>query len=125
QMLALAAGVLAALAVRVAPSRNLLVLVLLLLAGVAASATMLFGDALMAASWFGATGRTWWADALQDQHRAGAATLVLMALTAARTQCVGGAVSVRGSAGRRSAPVEEGAHGAQAGELRLAVHVRE
>lgn len=85
QMLALAAGVLAALAVRAAPSRNLLVLVLLLLAGVAAGATMLFGDALMAASWFGATGRTWWADALQDQHRAGAATLVLMALTAAIT----------------------------------------
>lgn len=85
QVAALAAGVLAALAVRAAPSRPVLVLALLLLAGTAAGAALLLGDALLAASWFGATGRTWWADALADQHRAGAAMLVLMALTAAVT----------------------------------------
>src|SRR5699024_12678876 len=40
-------------------------------------------DALVAASWFGATGRTWWTDALADQHRAGAAVLAVVGITAA------------------------------------------
>ena len=85
QMLALGAGLLAVLALRAAPVRRGLLLAVLLLLGAGAGAALLLGDALLAASWFGATGRTWWADALADQHRAGAAVLVVMAVTAAVT----------------------------------------
>ncbi|WP_262424480.1 hypothetical protein [Brachybacterium sp. Z12] len=43
---------------------------------------LLLTDRLLAASWFGATGRTWWADALADQHGAGIAVVVVVAVTA-------------------------------------------
>lgn len=42
-------------------------LLLLVIAGIALSTT----DILLAASWFGATGRQWWPDALADQRRVG------------------------------------------------------
>lgn len=108
QLLAVAAGVLTALAVRLsagsAPGRGTtapawgraVVLAVPLLLGLGAGLALLLTDSLMAASWFGATGRTWWADALEDQRRAGVAVLVVLALTAA-------AVSGLGLARRRSA----------------------
>ncbi len=88
QVLALAAGVLTALAVRAVPATaprwgraaaTAAPVLLVLGAGLA----LLRTDALVAASWFGATGRTWWADALADQHRAGVAVLVVVGITAA------------------------------------------
>ena len=51
-------------------------------AGLAAAAALMLSDRLLASSWFGATGRTWWADALADQQRGGIAALVLVAVTA-------------------------------------------
>src|SRR5699024_2243128 len=53
------------------------------LLGLGAGTALLRTDALVAASWFGATGRTWWTDALADQHRAGAAVLAVVGITAA------------------------------------------
>lgn len=87
QLLALAGGVLTALAVRTVPStaprwQRLLLRGAPLLLGLGAGVTLLLTDSLLAASWFGATGRTWWADALADQQRAGLAMLVVVALTA-------------------------------------------
>jgi putative copper resistance protein D len=49
-----------------------------LLLGIAGGIALRSGDALLAASWFGATGRTWRADALADQQSAG--TLLLLAV---------------------------------------------
>ena len=87
QALALGAGVLTALAVRAvgaagAPRHVLLVLAAPLLVGAAAGLWLLLGDVLLAASWFGATGRTWWMDALADQRRAGVAVLAVVVLSA-------------------------------------------
>ena len=94
QMLALGGGVLAVLLVRAvlgdAPDPNAqrgrrdsrairavavagAPVLLLLVAGIVLSTT----DTLLAASWFGATGRDWRMDALADQHRGGAAVIVL------------------------------------------------
>lgn len=88
QLLALGAGVLTVLAVRAVPGTAPrwgagLVAALPLLLGAGAGAALLLTDSLIAASWFGATGRTWWADALADQRRAGAAVLAVVLLTAA------------------------------------------
>ncbi|MGP9539914.1 CopD family protein [Brachybacterium sp. AOP43-C2-M15] len=81
QMTALFGGMVSAHAVRVVPAvpawRRLVVLALPLTVGLVAGLALLFTDALLAASWFGATGRTWWADALADQHRAGVAVLAV------------------------------------------------
>lgn len=87
QALALGAGVLTALAVRAvgaagAPRHVLLVPAAPLLVGAAAGLWLLLGDVLLAASWFGATGRTWWMDALADQRRAGVAVLAVVVLSA-------------------------------------------
>lgn len=87
QLLALTGGVLTALAVRAVPStarswQRLLVRGAPLLLGIGAGAALLWTDSLLAASWFGATGRTWWADALADQQRAGIAMLVVVAVAA-------------------------------------------
>lgn len=87
QLTALAGGVLSALAVRAVPAalprwKQLLTLGAPLLVGLAGGLALWRGDALLAASWFGATGRTWWADALADQQRAGIAVLALVVLTA-------------------------------------------
>ena len=87
QLAALAGGVLSAQAVRAVPGglgrgRQLLTLGAPLLVGLAAGLALWRGEALLAASWFGATGRTWWADALADQQRAGIAVLALVVLTA-------------------------------------------
>ena len=98
QMLAVAAGALAALAGRMmaepasepassrvaaGPRWALAVVISVpLLLGVAAGITLLLTDSLMASSWFGATGRTWWADALADQRRAGIAVLAVVLATA-------------------------------------------
>jgi len=87
QLLALGGGVLTALAVRTLPggvsSRSAITAAAVpLLLGLAAGTTLLLTDTLIAASWFGATGRTWWANALADQHRTGVAVLVVVALTA-------------------------------------------
>lgn len=87
QLLALAAGVFTALAVRAmpesAPRWGLAVAAAVpLLLGLGAGVVLMTTDLLIAASWFGATGRTWWADALADQQRAGVAVLVVVALTA-------------------------------------------
>jgi putative copper export protein/cytochrome c oxidase assembly factor CtaG len=87
QLLALAGGVLTAHAVRAVPEsargQRILVLAAPLLLGLGAGIALLLSDTLMAASWFGATGRTWWADALADQHRTGIAVLAIVLLTAA------------------------------------------
>lgn len=87
QVLALAGGVLTALALRAVPSsasrwQRLLLRGAPLLLGLGVGVTLLLTDSLLAASWFGATGRTWWADALADQQRAGIAVLVVVALAA-------------------------------------------
>lgn len=97
QMLAVAAGALAALAVRLTaqpasePTAGrgaagprwaiAVVTAVPLLLGIAAGITLLLTDSLMASSWFGATGRTWWADALADQRRAGIAVLAVVGVT--------------------------------------------
>ena len=88
QLAALAGGVFTALAIRALPGtapswQQLLVRAAPLLAGLGAGITLLLTQRLMAASWFGATGRTWWADALADQQRTGVAVLVVVGLTAA------------------------------------------
>lgn len=87
QMLALFGGALSVLAVRAVEAaaprwQRLLVAGAPLGAGLAAAAALMLSDRLLAASWFGATGRTWWADALADQQRGGIAALVLVAVTA-------------------------------------------
>lgn len=87
QMLALAGGALTALAARALPPKapswqQLLALAAPLLLGLGAGTMLLLTDRLLAASWFGATGRTWWADALADQHGAGIAVVVVVAVTA-------------------------------------------
>lgn len=82
QLLSLLVGVLATLAVR-ASSRPLLLALVPLVLAAAGGAALLVGDTLLAARWFGATGRPWWTDALADQRRGGAAVLVVTALTAA------------------------------------------
>ncbi|MCS6712188.1 CopD family protein [Brachybacterium sp. EF45031] len=46
----------------------------------AALLVALIGDAVLAPSWFGATGRAWWADALVDQRRGAAIALTVVAL---------------------------------------------
>ncbi|WP_394215366.1 CopD family protein [Brachybacterium vulturis] len=102
QLLALAAGVLTALAARTVPQsarrwQRTAVRGAPLLLGLGAGAMLMTTDLLIAASWFGATGRTWWADALADQHRAGIAVLVVVALTAAVVLAVA----------RRGAPPED------------------
>lgn len=78
QLLALAAGASAALAARStrAPLLGAVPGPAVLLIG---AVVLLVGDAALAPSWFGATGRTWWADALFDQ-RWGAASAALAAL---------------------------------------------
>ena len=86
-MLALFGGALSVLAVRAVEAaaprwQRLLVAGAPLGAGLAAAAALMLSDRLLAASWFGATGRTWWADALADQQRGGLAALVLVAVTA-------------------------------------------
>ena len=82
QLLSLLVGVLATLAVR-ASSRPLLLALVPLVLAAAGGAALLMGDTLLAARWFGATGRPWWTDALADQRRGGMAVLVVTALTAA------------------------------------------
>src|SRR5699024_4173513 len=88
QVLALAAGVLSALAVRAVPATaprwgRAAATAAPVLLGLGAGIALLRTDALVAASWFGANGRTWWTDALADQHRAGAAVLAVVGITAA------------------------------------------
>ncbi|MEE1618052.1 CopD family protein [Brachybacterium sp. J153] len=84
QLLAACGGVLLALCVRAtAPGRaRLLVAAAPVLLLLAAGVTLLLTDHLMAASWFGATGRTWFADALADQRRAGIGVLLTTGLGA-------------------------------------------
>src|SRR5699024_8328234 len=85
-LLAVAAGVLSALAVRAVPATaprwgRAAATAAPVLLGLGAGIALLRTDALVAASWFGATGRTWWTDALADQHRAGAAVLAVVGIT--------------------------------------------
>jgi putative copper export protein/cytochrome c oxidase assembly factor CtaG len=81
QMLALAAGALIALAARLAPaSRRALVVAAPLLVSLAGGIALRTTDVLLAASWFGATGRTWRADALADQRDAGTLVLIVVVL---------------------------------------------
>ncbi|PCC33004.1 copper resistance D family protein [Brachybacterium alimentarium] len=77
QMLALAGGVLITLVVRAVRGTGLRLLVLAVpvVLGLAAGVTLLLTDLLMAASWFGGTGRTWLPDALADQQRGGIGVL--------------------------------------------------
>ena len=83
QMLALAAGALIALAARLAPApRRVVVVAAPLLLGLAGGVALRVTDVLLAASWFGATGRTWRADALADQRDAGTLVLIVVALAA-------------------------------------------
>lgn len=88
QVIALLGGVLTAQAVRsvrssARPWQRLVVAGAPLLVGLGAGAVLRSTEVLLAASWFGATGRAWWSDALADQQRAGAVVLVVVALTAA------------------------------------------
>lgn len=82
QMLALSGGVLVAHAVRAMPGTGLRLLALAapLVLGLAGGLTVMLTDLLMAASWFGATGRSWLPDALADQRRGGIAVLVVSVL---------------------------------------------
>ncbi|WP_193106518.1 cytochrome c oxidase assembly protein [Brachybacterium sp. FME24] len=84
QMLALAGGVLTTLVVRSieGTARRLVVLAAPLLLGLAAGIVLVSTDLLMAASWFGATGREWMPDALADQQRGGLALLAVTVLVA-------------------------------------------
>lgn len=87
QLLALAAGMFTALAVRSVPESAprwalAVAAAVPLLLGVGTGVVLMTTDLLIAASWFGATGRTWWADALADQQRAGVAVLAVVGLTA-------------------------------------------
>ncbi|MBB5830464.1 CopD family protein [Brachybacterium aquaticum] len=99
QMLSLGGGALTALAVRTVAGggRRAVVAGLPLLLGVAAGMVLLVTDDLMAASWFGATGRDWGATALDDQHLTGVLVLVVACATAL-------ASAVVALAGRRRAP---------------------
>ena len=92
QLLALAAGALIALAVRLAPApRRGWVAAVPLLLGAAGGIALRSTERLLAASWFGATGRTWRADALADQQSAGTLVLVVVVLVA----LVAGGVALR------------------------------
>ena len=83
QLLALAAGALIALAVRLAPApRRAWVAAVPLLLGAVGGIALRSTERLLAASWFGATGRTWRADALADQQSAGTLVLVVVVLIA-------------------------------------------
>nr|WP_245349326.1 CopD family protein [Brachybacterium fresconis] len=84
QMLALTGGVLVALAVRATggDAARILVAAAPVALGLAGGIVLVSTDLLIAASWFGATGRTWFADALADQQRGGIAVLVVVAATA-------------------------------------------
>ena len=84
QMLALSGGVLIALAVRATggDGARILVAAAPIVLGIAGGVALVSTDLLIAASWFGATGRTWLADALADQQRGGIAVLVVVAATA-------------------------------------------
>lgn len=82
QMLALGGGVAIAVVLRCAPRPRLALLTPLVVLA-AAGVVLLLGDTLLAASWFGATGRPWWPDALADQHRGGIVVLAWAVLGAA------------------------------------------
>lgn len=88
QCVALAAGWALAFGVR-ATERPLLLVVVALLLTEAVAAYLIWGDALLAPSWFGATGRAWIASAAADQTRGGIVLAVFTALVAA-----GGATAV-------------------------------
>ena len=91
--LALGAGALIALAVRLVPTpRRALVAAVPLLLGVGGGVALRSTDMLLAASWFGATGRTWRADALADQQASGTLLLLVVVLVAAAL----GAAALRG-----------------------------
>lgn len=81
-MLALGGGVAIAVILRCAPRPRLALLTPLVVLA-AAGVVLLLGDTLLAASWFGATGRPWWPDALADQHRGGIVVLAWAVLGAA------------------------------------------
>ena len=73
--------------------------VLLLVAGV----VLATGERLLAASWFGGTGRTWLTDAVADQQRGGVLVLVVTVLAAGTV----GALLVRGArAGAQPSKIE-------------------
>lgn len=81
QALAIIAGTTAAWAIRSAP-KPLLVAGAAIAVLAAAAIVLALTDTLVAASWFGSTGRTWWPDALADQQRGGIAALAVVAVTA-------------------------------------------
>ncbi|MDN5685980.1 MAG: cytochrome c oxidase assembly protein, partial [Brachybacterium sp.] len=105
QMLALTGGALIALAVRATggDAARIPVAAAPVVLALAGGIVLVSTDLLIAASWFGATGRTWLADALADQQRGGIAVLVVVAATAL---AVGPALRPRRtpSPGRGSAP---------------------
>lgn len=103
QMLALGGGVLMTLAVRTVPGarRRALAAAAPVTLGLAAGIILLGTDLLLAASWFGATGRTWLPDALADQHRGGIGVLVVSVLTG-----LGAAIALRGHGTVADAPAE-------------------
>jgi putative copper resistance protein D len=109
QALAVVAGALSALAVRAAPApRRVLVAAAPLLLGLGAGIALRTTDLLLAASWFGATGRTWRADALADQHLAGTLVIVVTVLAALGLAAV--ALRARGrERADRDAPTPAGA----------------
>lgn len=92
QLLALAAGCALALGARAA-HRPLLVVLAAALMLLVCGAVLALGDALLAPSWFGATGRTWLADAAADQRRGG--ILVLLATGIGALAASGRAVGPR------------------------------
>lgn len=81
QGLALGGGVLSVLAVR-ASQRPLPVVAAPLLLLVGAGIMLASTDLLIAASWFGVTGRDWMRDALADQHLGGWIVIALALITA-------------------------------------------
>ncbi|MGP5089645.1 CopD family protein [Brachybacterium tyrofermentans] len=101
QMLALCGGVLMTLAVRTVPGtrRRALAAAAPCALGLAAGILLLSTDLLLAASWFGATGRTWLPDALADQQRGGIGVLVVSVVTG-----LGATIALRGHGTVADAP---------------------
>ncbi|MFC7375205.1 CopD family protein [Brachybacterium sp. GCM10030268] len=99
QVLALTGGAVVTFAVRslAGVRARILVIAVPLALAVAGAVVLLSTDTLIAASWFGATGRRWWPDALADQQRGGIAVAVVSLAAAAVA-----ALAVRRPASQRS-----------------------
>jgi putative copper export protein len=72
---------------------------------VACGLVVVLGDTLIAANWFGATGRTWRADALVDQHQGGIVLLAMAVLEVVGVLVLAAGPSTGGGRRRNCSPV--------------------